>query len=111
MPSLYIDDGNGSAQQLHMPKKLRAVRLALLVSSILIGLILLIQVFWLSKIYRLEEKEFDHNVMGMIKGLYEDLSLQQDPSVHLNQLVSRPQLHSYIARVQELQPIDTIAHY
>ena len=89
----------------------RAVRLGILISTIIIGLIIVIQVFWLRKVYNKEEKEFDTNVIKAVKGLYEDLRLEVEPISALNEIISKPELHVYVARVESWQPPDSIFFY
>ncbi len=89
----------------------RTVRLGILISTIIIGLIIVIQVFWLRKVYQRAEEEFDSNVIGAVKGLYDDIKLVKDPAKYLNEIVSKPEPHIYIARVETWQLPDTIAFY
>jgi two-component system phosphate regulon sensor histidine kinase PhoR len=91
--------------------KARAVRLSILISTIVIGLIIVIQAFWLGKVYQYEEKEFDRKVIGAIKGLYDDIKLVEDPSKYLNEIVTKPEPHIYIAAVERWEPVDTISYY
>jgi two-component system phosphate regulon sensor histidine kinase PhoR len=89
----------------------KAVRLSILISTIVIGLIVVIQAFWLGKVYQYEEKEFDRKVIGAIKGLYDDIKLVEDPSKYLNEIVTKPEPHIYIAAVERWEPVDTISYY
>lgn len=89
----------------------RTVRLGILISTIIIGLIIVIQAFWLRKVYHLEEKEFDRNVIGVVKEVYDDIKLVADPGKYLNEIVTKPEPHVYIARVEIWQPADTIISY
>ena len=91
--------------------KARAVRLSILISTIIIGLIIVIQAFWLGKVYQYEEKEFDRKVIGAIKGLYDDIKLVEDPSKYLNEIVTKPEPHIYLAAVERWEPVDTISYY
>ena len=95
----------------NMVVRARTVRLGILFSTIVIGVIIVIQVFWLRKVYQYEEKEFDRNIIGAVKGLYDDIKLVEDPAKYLNEIVSKPEPHIYIARVEAWQPSDTIAFY
>ena len=89
----------------------KTVRIGILISTIVIGLIIVIQVFWLRKIYNYEEKEFDKSVIKVIKGLYEDIKLEVEPIGPLNEIISKPESHIYIARVENWQPSDSILFY
>ncbi len=89
----------------------RTIRLTILFSTIIIGLIIVIQAFWLRKVYHYEEKEFDRKVISAIKGLYDDINLVKDPSKYLNEVVTKPEPHIYIAAVENWEPADTISYY
>jgi two-component system phosphate regulon sensor histidine kinase PhoR len=89
----------------------RTVRLGILISTIIIGFIILIQVLWLRKVYHNEEKDFDHKIIGALKGLYDDVKLVEDPVNALNEIISKPESHVYIAKVDIWQPPDTIAWF
>ncbi len=91
--------------------KARTVRLSILISTIIIGLIIVIQAFWLGKVYRYEEKEFDRKVISAVKGLYDDIKLVEDPAKYLNDIVTKPEPHIYIAAVERWEPVDTISFY
>jgi two-component system phosphate regulon sensor histidine kinase PhoR len=89
----------------------KAVRLSILISTIIIGLIIVIQAFWLGRVYQYEQKEFDRKVIGAIKGLYDDIKLVEDPSKYLNDILTKPEPHIYIAAVERWEPVDTISYY
>lgn len=91
--------------------KAKAIRLSILISTIVIGLIIVIQAFWLGKVYQYEEKEFDRKVIEAVKGLYDDIGLAGGPSKYMNDIVSKPEPHIYVAAVESWQPVDTIAYY
>lgn len=91
--------------------KAKAVRLSILISTIVIGLIIVIQAFWLRKVYQYEQKEFDIKVISAIKGLYEDINLVEGHSKYLNDIVTKPEPHIYVAAVENWEPVDTISFY
>jgi len=66
-------------------------RLSILISALIIAIIIVIQLVWLRKVYRFEQKEFDISVLKTIRGLYEDLDIYS--SSNLNELVERPEEH------------------
>lgn len=89
----------------------KTVRLGILFTTIIIGLIIVIQVFWLRKVYHREEKDFDVKVIEAVKGLYDDIPLVKDPTKYLNEIVGKPGPHIYTARVESWQPPDSIAYF
>ncbi len=89
----------------------KAIRLSILISTVVIGLIIVIQAFWLRKVYQFEQKDFDQKVVSAIKGLYEDIDLVGDRLHYMNEIVTKPEQHIYIASVERWQPVDTISYY
>lgn len=87
------------------------IRLALFLSTLIIAAIFVIQLAWLRKVYRLEEKEFDHSIVKVIRGVYEDLNVQAYYSSHLNELLEKPESHLYLARINLPVNTDTLVNY
>ncbi len=66
--------------------------------------IIVFQLVWLKKVYRLEEKEFNHNIVKTVRGLYEDLEINSYNSAHLNELIENTSPNLYLANIP--LPID-----
>lgn len=81
------------------------LRLGIFISSLILAVIIIFQLLWLRKVYRLEQKEFDHSVVKSIRGLYEDLSIADYNTSPLNELIEKPEQHFYIARF--ILPVNT----
>lgn len=74
-----------------------------LTATLVIGLIIAIQLYWLKHIYQLEQKQFDTNVVKCIRGLFEDLELSDSPEGHLQQMVTlRPSSNVFVIRIDRL---------
>jgi len=86
----------------------KALRLGILISTILVAIIIAVQLFWLQKVYFNEEKEFSTNVSKSIKGLYEDLDLLQEHSYNIEKLIETPTNDVYIVKVDLIPNIDTL---
>lgn len=54
---------------------------------------------WLNKVYKYEQKEFDHSLARAIRDFYDDIKEPVDPNYNLNQLVSTPGPDTYIAKI------------
>ena len=52
------------------------IRLGIFISTLVIAAILVFQLVWLNKVYHFEQKEFDHSVVKAIRGLYEDIDVE-----------------------------------
>lgn len=80
----------------------------ILLSTIVIGLLVASQLFWLNKIYNYEQKEFTTSVVKSIKGVYEDLELTDSNTAHLQQLIEQPDLNTFLFRIDSIPPKDTL---
>jgi two-component system phosphate regulon sensor histidine kinase PhoR len=77
----------------------KTLRLVILISTVLIALIVAIQLFWLQKIYRYEEKEFNINVSKSIRALYKDMQLVNDISDNAQKEINNPQPDLYLLKI------------
>ena len=87
------------------------IRLGIFLSTLIIATIIVFQLAWLRKVYRFEEKEFDHSVVKAIRGLYEDLDVTTFNTETLGRLIERPKAQIYLARINLPVNIDTLSAY
>jgi hypothetical protein len=87
------------------------IRLGIFISSLVIAVILIFQLVWLKKIYRFEQKEFDHSVVKAVRGLYEDLDIKSYNVTPLNQLIENPKPNLYLARITLPVSQDSLTSY
>lgn len=87
------------------------IRLGIFISTLVIAALVIFQLAWLRKVYRYEEKEFDHGIVKVIRGLYEDLDVTTFNAEPLNALVERPRPYLYLARINLPVNTDTLASY
>jgi two-component system, OmpR family, phosphate regulon sensor histidine kinase PhoR len=88
-----------------------ALRLGIFISTLIIAIILVFQLIWLRKVYRFEEKEFDHSVVKVIRGLYEDLTVTAYNTSPLNELIEKPGHHLYLAHISWPVNTDSLSRY
>ncbi|MBL7751117.1 MAG: HAMP domain-containing histidine kinase [Chitinophagaceae bacterium] len=94
-----------------MALRSNTIRIAVVLSSVLIGTILVIQVFWLKKVYELEQRVFNSKVMRVIEGYYESSGDTIFSSTdHLSKLVNHPEPFVYIARLGQFPDTNQIMH-
>jgi hypothetical protein len=84
------------------------LKLIILLSTILIGLLVSAQLFWLNKIYKYDQKEFTTSVVKSIKAVYEDLQLSDSPGPALQKLIEQPDINTFIFRIDTIPPKDTL---
>ena len=83
-----------------------------LTGSVVIGLIIAIQLYWLNHIYKLEQRQFDTNVIKSVRGLFEDMDLSDSPASHLQQMITmRPSPSTFVIKIINLPHEDTLAFY
>jgi two-component system phosphate regulon sensor histidine kinase PhoR len=87
----------------------RTFKLIILLSTILIGLLVCVQLFWLNKIYNFEQKEFSTSVVKSIQGVYEDLELSDTQGTELQKLIEQPDVNSFLFRIENTAPKDSLA--
>jgi len=82
----------------------------ILITTILIGLLVSAQLFWLNKIYKYDQKEFSTSVIKSIKGVYEDLDLSDSSGAELQQLIKQTNISTFRFRVNNVPPKDSLVN-
>jgi two-component system, OmpR family, phosphate regulon sensor histidine kinase PhoR len=77
----------------------KTLRLVILTSTMLVTIIIAVQLFWLQKVYRYEEKQFNINVSKSIRGLYDDMELVNDVSDNAQKKIDNPKPDLYLLRI------------
>jgi hypothetical protein len=73
-------------------------------ATILIGLIVVVQLYWLTKVYSFEQKQFNNNVVKSLRGVFEDLAMNDNPTnlqqlIHIRRRLLYVQSRHYSTRV------------
>ena len=82
----------------------KTLRLVILISTVLVTIIIAVQLIWLQKVYKLEEKQFNINVSKSIRGLYDDMELVNDVSDNVQKVVENPKPDLYLLRIDCTPP-------
>lgn len=77
-------------------------------STVLIGLLVSVQLYWLNKIYNYDQKEFNTSVVKSIRGIYEDLKLTDSPGAELQKLIEQPNINTFLFKVEKIPNRDTL---
>src|SRR3984893_9559094 len=80
-------------------------------ATLLIALIVMVQLFWLYKVYSFEQHQFDINVVKSIRGLFEDLEMNDAPGTHLQQLINNPDNNYFLFKADTIPPKDSLTFY
>lgn len=86
----------------------RTLRFVIFTSTVLITLIIGIQLFWLQKVYRYEDKQFNINVSKSIRGLYKDMELVSDVSDNVQKVIENPKPDLYLLRIDCTPNLDSL---
>ncbi len=83
----------------------------LLSTSVLIALIVMVQLFWLKKVYSFEQRQFNINVVKSIRGVFEDLQMNDNPALNLQQLIDNPGPDYYLFKADTIPQKDSLTYF
>ena len=86
----------------------KTLRFVILISTLLVTIIIGVQLFWLQKVYRYEEKQFNINVSKSIRGLYDDMELVNDVSDNEQKRVDNPNPDVYLLKIDCNPNLDSL---
>ena len=89
----------------------KTIRLGIFISTIIIAAIIILQLIWLEKLYRYEEKEFDHAIARVVRGLNEDMQFEEDARVNLNNFISKLDESNFRIAIKNKVNADTLKYY
>ena len=89
----------------------KTLRWLIIVSTLLVTVIVAVQLFWLQKVYRFEQKQFNANVTKSIRGLFKNMELTKDSSFTFEKNIELPRPEAYVARVDKIPPIDSVSFF
>lgn len=87
------------------------LRWIMLGCSVIIALILLAQLYWLKRVYTLEEQQFNAGVIKSIRGLFGDIDITDDPKMQINKIVETVDINTYVVKLDSIPPGDTLQFY
>jgi two-component system, OmpR family, phosphate regulon sensor histidine kinase PhoR len=80
-------------------------------ATVLIGLIVVVQLYWLTKVYSFEQKQFNTNVVKSLRGVFEDLEMNDNPAQSLQQLIHKPADDYYLFKADTIPEQDSLTFY
>jgi two-component system phosphate regulon sensor histidine kinase PhoR len=80
-------------------------------ATVLIGLIVIVQLYWLTKVYSFEQKQFNTNVVKSLRGVFEDLEMNDNPAQTLQQLINNPANDYYMFKADTIPEQDSLTYY
>lgn len=83
----------------------------MLILTLLVGVIIAVQLYWLNQVYNNEQKEFSTNVVKSIRGLCEDMELDDSPGTQIQTLIEHPTPSSFLLQVDTIPQRDSLIYY
>ena len=59
-------------------------------ATLLAAIVVTVQLVWLKKVYSFEQRQFNTNVVKSVRGLFEDLEMNDAPGTHLQKMIITP---------------------
>lgn len=86
------------------------LRWVILITIVAVSLLVVVQLFWLSKIYFFEQKEFSNSVIKSVQGVYEDLDLSKSSADQLQKRIEHPDPNTFIFTIDSIPHKDTLVN-
>jgi two-component system, OmpR family, phosphate regulon sensor histidine kinase PhoR len=83
----------------------------MLLLTLLVGIILVVQLYWINQVYFYEGKEFNTNVVKSIRGVCEDMKIDDNPGTQLQKLIERPNPNTFLIRVDTIPQKDSLINF
>lgn len=80
----------------------------LLSITVIIALIIVAQLYWLKRVYTLEEQQFNSGVVKSIRGLFEDVKIADNPAFQVKQVVEVIDLNTYLVKLDSIPQKDSL---
>ena len=91
--------------------KSTTLRWIMLSITIIIALIIVSQLYWLKRVYNLEEQQFNSGVVKSIRGLFEDVKIADNPAFQVKQIVEVIDPNTYIVKLDSMPNKDSLYHH
>lgn len=91
-----------------MLMKSTTLRWIMLTITIIIALIIVAQLYWLKRVYKLEQQQFNAGVVKSIRGLFEDVKIADNPSFQVKQIVEIADQNTYLVKLDSIPNKDSL---
>jgi len=84
-----------------------------LCATFLAAIVVTVQLYWLKKVYSFEQRQFNLNVVKSIRGLFEDLEMNDAPGTNLQQLINKPDNNDnyFLFKADTIPSKDSLVYY
>ena len=80
-------------------------------ATLLAAIVVTVQLYWLKKVYSFEQRQFHINVVKSIRGLFEDLEMNDAPGTRFNDLIDAPDNNYLSFKADTIPPKDSLVFY
>ena len=91
--------------------KSTTLRWIMLSITIIIALIIVSQLYWLKRVYTLEQQQFNSGVVKSIRGLFEDVKIADNPAFQVKQIVEVIDPNTYLVRLDSIPDKDSLYYH
>ena len=80
-------------------------------ATLLAAIVVTVQLYWLKKVYSFEQRQFNLNVVKSIRGVFEDLEMNDQAGVILKDLIDAPADNYFSFKADTIPPRDSLVFY
>jgi two-component system phosphate regulon sensor histidine kinase PhoR len=80
-------------------------------ATLLAALVVTVQLYWLKKVYSFEQRQFNVDVVKSIRGVFEDLEMNDAPGLNQNDLINAPADNYFSFKADTIPPRDSLIFY
>jgi len=91
--------------------KSTTLRWIMLSITIIITLIIVSQLYWLKRVYTLQEQQFSTGVIKSIRGLFEDVKIADNPAFQVKQIVEAIDPNTYLVKLDSVPNKDSLYYH
>jgi two-component system phosphate regulon sensor histidine kinase PhoR len=80
-------------------------------ATLLAAVVVTVQLYWLKKVYSFEQRQFNVAVVKSIRGVFEDLEMNDAPGLNQNDLINAPADNFFSFKADTIPPKDSLVFY
>lgn len=80
-------------------------------ATLLAAIVVTVQLYWLKKVYSFEQRQFNNNVVKAIRGVFEDLEMNDQAGVLVKDLIAAPADNYFSFKADTIPPKDSLVFY
>ena len=89
----------------------KTLKWIVLSATLLVTIIVAVQLYWLQKVYSFEQRQFNTNVVKSIRGVFEDLAMNDSPGLNLDQLIKAPNNNYFVFEADTIPQKDSLVYW